>query len=107
MVDSYQAIFDAVRSRISGGDVGQAVRDVAFQQFDISYAMEFLKQEFASAAYEMQRAFVLLKPRMAKDGNAWICCYGDNIQEGVTGIGDSPASAARDFDTNWNKQEPK
>ena len=37
---------DAVRSRISGGDVGSAIRDVAFQQFDISQMKEILVAGF-------------------------------------------------------------
>ena len=39
MADSYQAIYDAVRSRIFGGNIGEVVREVAFRAFDISQSM--------------------------------------------------------------------
>ena len=51
----------------------------------------------------MQRPSVLFKPKLAKDGNAWIALLGDNLQEGIAGIGDTPSDAMKDFDNNWNK----
>lgn len=49
-----------------------------------------------------QRApHVLLRPNLAKDGNKWSALYGDNIQVGVCGFGDTPAKAMEDFDKNW------
>ncbi len=59
----------------------------------------------ADESHEYMRPFVLLKPHMAKDGNAWICLYGDNIQEGVCGIGNTPDEASRDFDKNWKSSK--
>ena len=48
------------------------------------------------------------KPRLFIDGNQWCALYGDNLQDGVAGFGDSPASAMWDFDKNWNtKRAPK
>lgn len=38
MSDSYQAIYDAVRSKISGGDIGSVVHDVLFSAFDMRCA---------------------------------------------------------------------
>lgn len=38
-----------------------------------------------------------LKPRLFMDGNKWCCLYGDNIQEGVVGFGDTPHLAILDF----------
>ena len=108
MSDSYQPIFDAVRSRISNGDVGSAVAEVARSAFDISYilpramdAMESVRTEFEQSAYEQRRPFVLLRPRMYPDGNQWCALYGDNLQEGVAGFGDTPSKAALAFDLAW------
>lgn len=38
-----------------------------------------------------------LKPRISKDGNQWCVLYGDNLQEGVAGFGDTPHMAILDF----------
>ena len=52
---------------------------------------------------EYIRPSVLFKPRIFMDGNKWCCLYGDNLQEGVAGFGDSPNEAARAFDKEWCK----
>jgi len=107
-MDSYQAIYDAVRSRISGGNVGEAVAEVARQAFDISVTVAILSQEWqiaadtqAQAGREQQRPFVLLRPKMYPDGNMWCALYGENIQEGVCGFGETPEKAAQAFDLAW------
>lgn len=64
----------------------------------VSQAVENLELDLL---VEKLRPFLLHRPRLARDGNKWICCYGDNLQEGVVGIGDSPDLASRDFDKAW------
>jgi hypothetical protein len=71
MSDSYQAIYDAARSRISNGDVGSAIRDVAFSAFDISHTVAILQQEFSIAAAEMQRPSAIYRPILSRDGDQW------------------------------------
>jgi hypothetical protein len=44
---------------------------------------------------------MMLKPRLSIDGNQWCALYGDNLQDGVAGFGDSPDKAYWDFDKNW------
>ena len=105
MTDSYQAIYDAVRSKISNGDIGAAITEVARQSFDISYMLPIIQQEFCIAAGEMQRPFVLLKPSMKPDGDHWCALYGENLQDGVCGFGETPDLAAIDFDKNWREQK--
>lgn len=107
-MDSYQAIYDAVRSRISGGNIGETVADVARQSFDISMTVEALGQafhfaadEYAQTARESRRPFVLLKPKLYPDGDMWCALYGENIQEGVCGFGETPEKAAQAFDLAW------
>ena len=39
--------------------------------------------------------------KLSKDGNQWCWLYGDNLQEGVAGFGDTPVLAAREFDRAW------
>lgn len=50
-----------------------------------------------------QRPHVLMRPRVFPDGNAWCCLYGDNLQEGVAGFGDTPEGACYDFDMAWGQ----
>jgi hypothetical protein len=44
------------------------------------------------------------KPRLFIDGDKWCALYGENLQDGVAGFGDSPAEAYNDFDINWGKK---
>jgi len=44
----------------------------------------------------------IYRPRLSIDGNQWCALYGENLQDGVAGFGDSPAQAMADFDRNWN-----
>lgn len=107
MSDSYQAIYDAVRSRISNGDIGAAIAEVARSQFDISYAAQNVQETFRYVAHEYQRPFILLRPKMFPDGYQWCALYGDNIHDGVAGFGDTPAKAAEAFDLAWLNETAK
>jgi hypothetical protein len=46
----------------------------------------------------------MLKPKLSIDGNQWCALYGENLQDGVAGFGDSPDEAYEDFDRNWYKK---
>lgn len=102
MNDTYQAVFDAVRSKIGGCDVDDAIHMAVRESMDISWAMQFIQQEFVNAAHEMMRPVVLLKPRFFIDGNLWCALYGENLQDGIAGFGKTPADAAHDFDREFN-----
>lgn len=45
---------------------------------------------------------VLMRPTISIDGNKWCALYGENLQDGVAGFGDTPAEAMADFDKAWN-----
>ena len=49
----------------------------------------------------LEAPHVLMRPKIFKDGNAWCALYGDNIQEGICGFGNTPANAANAFDAAW------
>lgn len=104
MSDSYQAIYDAVRSKISGGDIGQAVSEVAQRAFDISHAVEMVRSEFITTAWEQRRPSVLFRPELSLDGTHWCALYGANLQEGVAGFGLSPEEAMENFDREWTQK---
>lgn len=103
MSDSYQAVYDAVRSRISGGNIGDAVREVAREALDMSYPRAMVQEQIAFVGMEMARPSVLMRPRIFLDGDKWCALYGDNLQDGVAGFGDSAAEAMADFDKSWNE----
>lgn len=50
------------------------------------------------------RPSVLFKPQLSLDGNKWCALFGDNLQDGVAGFGDSPALAMNAFDVEWVKE---
>ena len=100
-----QEVYDAVRSRISNGDVGAAVRDVAFQMFDISHAKAMLQDEIASVGYQMARPSVLYRPTISLDGNCYCALYGEDLMSGCAGFGETMAEAMADFDRNWHAQK--
>lgn len=102
-MDGYQAIYDAVRSKISNGDIGLAVRDaVGLQISEAGHAIALLRENFYSVANEMQRPSAIYRPAISIDGNQWCALYGENLQDGVAGFGDTPADAMRAFDEAWN-----
>ena len=102
MSDSYQAIYDAVRSRINGCDVQEAVESAVRAAFSMAeHHIACVAQTFASAADDLQSPGVLYRPKLYIDGNQWCALYGDNMQDGVVGFGDSPALAMADFNRSW------
>ena len=44
----------------------------------------------------------ILKPKIYKDGDQWCVLYGDNLQDGVCGFGETPYRAVLDFNKAWN-----
>lgn len=105
MSDSYQAIYDAVRSRISGGNVGDIVADACRNAFDISHMTAVLQQEFCIAAGEIGRPAVVFKPTISADGDMWCALLGEDLVTGVSGFGKTPAEAMQNFDIAFYKQQ--
>jgi hypothetical protein len=52
---------------------------------------------------EYTRPSVIRRPKIYIDGDQWCALYGENLQEGVAGFGDSPELACMNFDENWVK----
>lgn len=101
MSDSYQAVYDAVCSRIGRPDISGAV-ERALREANLSHYAEMAARTAQEAASEHMRPCVLYRPRVFIDGNKWIALYGENIQDGVAGSGDSPVEAMYDFDKHWH-----
>lgn len=107
MSDSYQAIYDATRSRLSNCDVGSAVEEV-MRNSGIGDAAWSIKTRYLEAIASLDTPSAIFRPAISIDGNQWCALYGENLQDGVAGFGDSPGAAMRDFDNNWfTKLKPK
>lgn len=73
-----------------------------------SQGQAILQEQFGIAASEMARPFHLMAAhcKVSIDGDQWCVLYGENLQDGVAGFGDSPDLASRDFDDNWFRKLP-
>lgn len=86
-----------------GGDIGQAVESVLRGVFGgADHQIQCVAHEFICAAQEQQRPSVLFKPSISVDGNQYCALFGENLQSGVAGFGNSPELAMRDFDKEWH-----
>ena len=65
---------------------------------------EYWNQAYANACDKSAPSLVF-KPRIFIDGDQWCALYGDNLQDGVAGFGDTPVKALRNFDLNWYEQK--
>lgn len=102
MSDSHQAIYDAVRSRISGGDIGSAVESV-IRDLNLGHYAQMAQASFQEVMYEYERPAVIYRPAISRDGDQWCALYGENQIDGCAGFGDSIRAAMLDFDKNWTK----
>lgn len=99
MSDSYQATYDAVRSKISGCNIGDAVTEAV--RLEISGVGQNAMSSISQLVSDMSRPSIAYKPSISIDGNQWCALYGENLQDGVAGFGDSPALAMEAFDREW------
>lgn len=108
-MSEYQAVYDAVRSRIGGIDIGDIVQS-AFRDAQLGHFIERAANAVIEAGVATQECSTapsaVYRPALSIDGNQWCALYGDNLQDGVAGFGDSPALAMADFDNNWKASLP-
>lgn len=67
----------------------------------ITHAVFLCHEHMHRVLSEYERPCVVFKPRLTLDGNAWIACFGEDLQVGVVGTGNTPDAAMRDFDRAW------
>lgn len=104
-MDSYQAVYDAARSRISPVNSNDVLTNAAREAFDISYAREMLQEQIGCVGMAMMRPSVLYRPSVVPDGTKWCALYGDDLMSGVAGFGDTPEEAMRAFDRAWLEEQ--
>ncbi len=71
--------------------------------YDEGFYMDRTRQQLAEHEERMRPSY-LYRPALSVDGNKWCALYGDNLQDGVAGFGDSPAEAYADFDAQWTRK---
>jgi len=103
MGNTYQAIYDAVRSKISGFNA-QELFDRIIRNFDFSHHAKVVKRHIVTVTNEQKRPSVLFRPELKFDVDEWRAQYGKGVYEGVIGTGDSPDEAMRDFDEKWTQK---
>jgi len=103
-MSEYQAIYDAVRSRIHGGDIGAVAERVMRDAFDVSLQKALLQQAIDIVLSDYTAPSAIMRPTLGRDGDQWCALYGANIQEGVCGFGASPALACEAFDKAWREK---
>lgn len=72
---------------------------------DIRDTLYRMAQSFSETEIERQRPHVMMRPALSLDGNKWIALYGEDLQSGVMGCGDSPGDAMNAFDAAWWKKD--
>lgn len=50
--------------------------------------------------------FSMLKPSIQRDGNQWCVLYGEDLQVGIAGFGDTPYEAILDWNKQWFEPIP-
>lgn len=73
----------------------------------ICFSVSMIQENFRELTAEMQSPSVVYRPVLSKDGSKWIALYGEDLQVGVVGIGDSPALAMHDFNRAWGERIKK
>lgn len=69
----------------------------------ISFAADMCKITIQEAATEYGRPSVVFRPKLFLDGGQYCALYGDDLQNGCAGFGETPAAAMLDFDVQWFK----
>lgn len=55
---------------------------------------------------ESRDAHKIFVPKVYLDGNMWCALYGENLQEGIAGFGDTPMKAIMAYDREWMERKP-
>ncbi|KKM68130.1 hypothetical protein LCGC14_1463950 [marine sediment metagenome] len=66
--------------------------------------MNEIRQHAADEHFEKMRPSTRYSPKLYIDGDKWCALYGEDLQNGVSGFGNSPEFALRDFDEKWKKK---
>ena len=102
-MDIYQPIYDAVSSRIRNGDIGSAIQE-ALNTCNMGHYAEMAYRSIEQVAAQYDKPSAIYRPKIYVDGKAWCALYGDDLQAGVAGFGDSPAAAMDALNVAWYRK---
>ena len=71
---------------------------------DISNDLYIIRSAICEAAAFISAPHAVMRPKVYPDGDMWCALYGDDLQMGVAGFGETPALACSDFDKKWHNQ---
>ena len=66
--------------------------------------INYWNQMYANACDSQPTPSTMYRPTLFIDGNKWCALYGENVQDGVSGFGDSPELAMIDFNKNFTSK---
>lgn len=67
----------------------------------ISHAALMCQYSFQQMVSAYEEPSAVYRPKVFLDGDQWCALYGDNLQDGVAGFGDTPHLATQDFNARW------
>lgn len=105
MSDSYQAIYDAVRSRIHSVDVGSILDRAAREALDTGNLVPLAQEAIGILTHAYDRPSAVYRPTISLDGNMYCALYGEDLMAGCAGFGETMEAAMQDFDKNWAMQQ--
>lgn len=104
-MSEYQAVYDAVRSRIHSCDVGSIVESAARQAFDTGNLVPLAQEAIGIITHAYDRPSAIYRPTISLDGNMYCGLYGEDLMSGAAGFGETMDAAMWDFDKNWREQK--
>ena len=82
----------------------EETRQVESSQRKHHEVLEHQDRAFLTVEKIEYNLFQILKPKLYKDGDKWCVLYGDDIQEGICGFGETPYKAILDWNKQWNSK---
>ena len=82
----------------------EETRQVESSQRQHHEVLEHQDRAFLTVEKIEYNLFQILKPKLYKDGDKWCVLYGDDIQEGICGFGETPYEAIIDWNKQWNSK---
>lgn len=71
---------------------------------DLSFYADMIRHSVIETMGQWTRPSIMYRPTLSADGTAWCALYGDDLQVGVAGFGDTPEEAMRAFDVAWYRE---
>jgi hypothetical protein len=71
---------------------------------DVSNDAYLVRAAVVEAMAFIAAPHVRMRPSVYPDGDKWCCLYGDDLQVGIAGFGDTAEQACAAFDRAWSTE---